>query len=513
MVTETDLKFVESLSGNLDNVTNYLVIGEKKYISGEINQRLNLIFSTKRISINQDLLEPLNEDSCKYINQYIKTDSKLVEIAFAKIDSRKSRNLGIIRFDSAADIVSRYLNKEKNCCVIAIIDNADQARSIGVAISRKYPIYNRKTGGKNIKRTVIVNYVVNDNTKVDYEEIQVVSNAIRFASRLGDTPAEDMNPIQVVKESEEVISRLKKLNKEVNINVIKGEELQNLGFGGIYGVGKGSKFPPALIILQYTNAKNTKSVAWVGKGITFDTGGLCIKSRDGMCTMKHDMDGTAAVLAAFEAAVLLNLDINVYGILCVAENAPGQFSYRPDDILTLYSGKTVEINNTDAEGRLVLSDGICYATRNLKADYVMDISTLTGAQSYATGIYHTGVLTPSETFEKQIVDAGKVSGDLCYPLIYCPEFFGVDKQYYSSVADMKNSVKARNNAASSCAGHFIEEHLDKDWVENQRIKYGDEQYMWAHLDIAFPALDSNDRATGCGVPLFIEVAKKIIQSK
>jgi len=142
----------------------------------------------------------------------------------------------------------------------------------------------------------------------------------------------------------------------------------------------------------------------------------------------------------------------------------------------------------------------------------MDISTLTGAQSYATGVYHTGVLTPSETFEKQILDAGKVSGDLCYPLIYCPEFFGVDKQYYSSVADMKNSVKARNNAASSCAGHFIEEHLDKEWVENQRSKYGDEQYMWAHLDIAFPALDSNDRATGCGVPLFIEVAKKIIQS-
>ncbi|KAG4101362.1 hypothetical protein H8356DRAFT_1656821 [Neocallimastix lanati (nom. inval.)] len=512
MVTETELKFVESLSGNLDNVTNYFIIGEKKYISGEINQRLNLIFSTQGININQDLLEPLNEDSCKYINQYVKVDSKLVEIAFAKIDSRKSRNLGIIRFDSAADIVSRHLNKDKNCCVVALIDNADQARSIGAAISRKYPLYNRKTGGKNIKRTIVVNYVVNDNTKVDYEEIQVVSNAIRFASRLGDTPAEDMNPVQVVKESEEVISRLKKLNKEVNINVIKGEELQNLGFGGIYGVGKGSKFPPALIILQYTNSKNTKSIAWVGKGITFDTGGLCIKSRDGMCTMKHDMDGSAAVLAAFEAAVLLNLDINVYGILCVAENTPGQFSYRPDDILTLYSGKTVEINNTDAEGRLVLSDGICYATRNLKADYVMDISTLTGAQSYATGVYHTGVLTPSETFEKQILDAGKVSGDLCYPLIYCPEFFGVDKQYYSSVADMKNSVKARNNAASSCAGHFIEEHLDKEWVENQRSKYGDEQYMWAHLDIAFPALDSNDRATGCGVPLFIEVAKKIIQS-
>jgi len=97
MVTETELKFVESLSGNLDNVTNYLIIGEKKYISGEINQRLNLIFSTQGININQDLLEPLNEDSCKYINQYVKVDSKLVEIAFAKIDSRKSRNLGVCR--------------------------------------------------------------------------------------------------------------------------------------------------------------------------------------------------------------------------------------------------------------------------------------------------------------------------------------------------------------------------------------------------------------------------------
>jgi len=322
-----------------------------------------------------------------------------------------------------------------------------------------------------------------------------------------------MNPTQVIQESEEVISRLKKLGRDVNITVIKGEELKNLGFGGIYGVGKGSKFPPALIILQYTKPKNIQSIAWVGKGITFDTGGLCIKSRDGMCGMKQDMDGTASVLAAFEAAATLNFDINVYGILCVAENTPGQYSFRPDDILTLYSGKTVEINNTDAEGRLVLSDGVCYASRNLKADYIMDISTLTGAQSYATGIYHTGVLTPSETFEKEIVDAGKVCGDLCYPLIYCPEYFGVDRQYSSPVADMKNSVKARNNAASSCAGHFIEEHIDKEWKENQCNKYSEGEFMWAHLDVAYPAVDPNGRATGCGVPLFIEVAKKLIDSE
>jgi probable aminopeptidase NPEPL1 len=502
MVTETTLKFVESLNGNLDNVSQFLVIGEKKYISSEINQRLFLLFSNEKININQELLEPLNEESCKYINQYVKTDSKIVEIAFGKIDSRKSRNLGIIRFDSATDIVSKNLNKDKDCCIIVLVDNADQAKSIAVSISRIYPLYTKKTG-KEVKRTIFISYIVNDYTKVDYEEIQIVSNAVRFASRLGDSPAEEMSPAQVVKESEEVVSRLKKLNKEVNINVIKGENLQELGFGGIYGVGKGSKTPPALIILQYTKASNTKSIAWVGKGITFDTGGLCIKSRDGMCGMKQDMDGSASVLAAFEAAALLDLDINVYGVLCVAENSPGPFSYRPDDILTLYSGKTVEINNTDAEGRLVLSDGICYATRNLKADYVMDISTLTGAQSYATGIYHTGVLTPSETFEKEIINAGKVCGDLCFPLIYCPEFLGLEKQYYSPVADMKNSVKARNNAASSGAGHFIEEHIDKEWKENQCNKYGEGQFMWAHLDVAYPAVDSNGRATGCGVPLFI----------
>ncbi|OUM66498.1 hypothetical protein PIROE2DRAFT_20155 [Piromyces sp. E2] len=497
MVTETTLKFVESISGNLDTVTNFLIMGEKKFISSEVNQRLNLVFTSNKISINQDLLEPLNEDSCKYINQYVKADSKLVEIAFAKIDSRKSRNLGIIRFDSAADIVAKRLNKEKDCCVIVLIDNADQARSIGNVT----------------KRTIFVNFVVNDNAKVDYEEIQTISNGIRLASRLGDTPAEEMNPTQVIKESEEVISRLKKLNRDVKITVIKDEDLNKLGFGGIYNVGKGSKFPPALIILQFTKPQNTKSIAWVGKGITFDTGGLCIKSRDSMCGMKQDMDGTASVLAAFEAAATLNLDINVYGILCVAENSPDQKSFRPDDILTLYSGKTVEINNTDAEGRLVISDGVCYATRNLKADYVIDIATLTGAQSYATGIYHAGVLTPSETFEKQIIDAGKVSGDLCYPLIYCPEFFSVEKQYYSAVADMKNSVKVRNNAGSSCAGHFVEEHIDKEWKENQCNKYGEGEFMWAHLDVAYPAVDPNGRATGCGVPLFIEIAKTLAKSE
>jgi len=512
MVTETTIKFVGSLNGNVDNVVQYLVIGEKKFITSKINQRLNSIFSNEKISVNEDLLEPLNEDSCSYINQYVKTDSKLVEIAFAKIDSRKSRNLGIIRFDSAANIVAKNLNKDKDCCIIALIDKAEQASSIGTAISRIFPPFTKKTG-KEVKRTVIVNFIVSDNTMVNYAELQIVSNAIRYASKLGDTPAEEMSPTQVIKESEEVISSLKKLNRDVNITVIKGEELKNLGFGGVYGVGKGSKFPPALIILQYIKDKSFKSVAWVGKGITFDTGGLCIKSRDGMCGMKQDMDGTASVLAAFQAAVLLNLDINVYGVLCVAENTPGQYSFRPDDILTLYSGKTVEINNTDAEGRLVISDGVCYATRNLKADYVIDIATLTGAQSYATGINHTGVLSPSETFEKYIVEAGKVSGDLCYPLIYCPEFLGIEKQYYSPVADMKNSVKARNNAASSCAGHFVEEHLDKEWKENQMKKYGEGQYMWAHLDVAYPAVDSNGRATGCGVPLFIEVAKILVFNK
>jgi probable aminopeptidase NPEPL1 len=278
-------------------------------------------------------------------------------------------------------------------------------------------------------------------------------------------------------------------------------------FGGLWGVGKASEHPPALVVLSYVPAAANKTLALVGKGIVFDTGGLSIKGSTYMPTMKCDMGGAASVMAGFEAAVLSGTKVALHAVLCIAENSVDARSTRPDDILQLYSGKTVEINNTDAEGRLVLADGVAYATKHLNPDILIDMATLTGAQSFATGNIHCGVMSNSSELEQTIVTAGKKSGDLAFPLIYSPEFLGIEKQFSSEVADFKNSVKDRTNASSAGAGHFIEENLIGDkwsWKNGDRKDTG----LYAHLDIAAPAFTS-DRGTGFGVALLLETIKSL----
>lgn len=170
------------------------------------------------------------------------------------------------------------------------------------------------------------------------------------------------------------------------------------------------------------------------------------------------------------AAVQLGVSRKITLILAIVENAIGPDSFRNDDILTMKSGKTVEINNTDAEGRLILSDCVSYASSCLdKVDVIMDMATLTGAQGIATGDLHAGVLAKTKTMEDRIYKAGLATGDLCFPLLYAPEL--LKKEFNSKVADMKNSVKNRSNAQTSCAGHFIESHIDEsyegDWVHGK----------------------------------------------
>lgn len=179
--------------------------------------------------------------------------------------------------------------------------------------------------------------------------------------------------------------------------------------------------------------------------------------------------GSAGVLGGFAAAVQLKLPRKITLILAIVENAIGKDAVRNDDILTMKSGKTVEINNTDAEGRLILSDCVSHASNSLEGgppDVILDMATLTGAQGVATGEIHAGVLAKTKDMEDRIFKAGMKTGDLCFPLLYAPEL--LKKEFKSQVADMKNSVKNRSNAQCSCAGHFIESHIDEtykgDWV-------------------------------------------------
>jgi probable aminopeptidase NPEPL1 len=266
-----------------------------------------------------------------------------------------------------------------------------------------------------------------------------------------------------------------------------------MGAGGLWGVGMAAKHPPALVVLRGPkSAADAPNMVWVGKGVVYDTGGLSLKPKGTMNGMKMDMGGAAGVLAAFEVAAARGVAQDLCAVLCLAENAIGPEALRNDDIITLYSGKTVEINNTDAEGRLILGDGVAYAHQHLSPVVIVDMATLTGAQLVATGRSFGALVCNDAELEEAAVEAGMYSGDLVHPLPYCPEFF--QAEFKSAVADMKNSVKDRLNAQSSCAGHFVESHL------------GDYAGKWLHVDIAGPAF-IQDRGTGFGVGLLSSLAE------
>ncbi|EKX46813.1 hypothetical protein GUITHDRAFT_159587 [Guillardia theta CCMP2712] len=271
------------------------------------------------------------------------------------------------------------------------------------------------------------------------------------------------------------------------MDVIRGPELRDRGYGGIWGVGKAAVNQPALAILSYDPEGASQTVCLVGKGVMYDTGGLSLKISGSMVGMKADMAGAAGLLGAFYGLVESKVNKRIHLVLCLAENAIGPNALRNDDILRMYSGLCVEINNTDAEGRLLLADGVAHACKHLSPDILIDMATLTGAQLISTGKKHAALVCNSEELENRAIMAGKKSGDLCHPLPFCPEIF--KDEFKSKVADMKNSVKDRSNAQSSCAGIFIHQHLPKDFKGE-----------WLHVDMAGPAF-VDERGTGYGVGL------------
>ncbi|PIK53208.1 putative aminopeptidase NPEPL1-like [Apostichopus japonicus] len=382
---------------------------------------------------------------------------------------------------------------------IVIVCERQNVFPSGCAVARAFPLFSHKSGyAKVSQRRVIVEFVVvgSNSRSVTDSEMEALTNAaagIRLTQSIIDQPCNQMNTDAFVEEAKRVASEVGS-----EILIIRDEELNTKGFGGIYGVGKAAVHPPALVVLSHKPPEATQSIAWVGKGIVYDTGGLCIKSKTSMPGMKRDCGGAAAVLGAFKAAVKTGFRENLYAVLCLAENAVGPHATRPDDIHTMYSGRTVEINNTDAEGRLVLSDGVSYAAKDLRADIIVDVATLTGAQGISTGRYHAAVLCNREEWEQACVTSGRNSGDLVFPIVFSPELHF--SEFASAVADMKNSVADRSNAQSSCAGLFIFSHLGFEFPG-----------VWVHLDIASPCF-SGERATGYGVALLLSLFGKASHS-
>lgn len=372
--------------------------------------------------------------------------------------------------------------------IVALLDDAEHALALTLAVARAVPSF---TASSNpTEREVLLLLLGPDGVPVEtLEPLRAAADAVRFAADLVDQPPDRLTTTRFVELAHEVAER----HANVRITVIRGEELAEQGLGGLHAVGRAAEHPPALVILDLQAPPDAPAVGWIGKGIVYDTGGLSLKPKASMPGMKTDMGGAAAVLAAFDAVARLGTPIRLTAALCIAENAVGPGALRNDDILTLYSGRTVEVNNTDAEGRLVLADGAAWVAKHREPAVLVDLATLTGAQLVATGKRTAAVYANDEDLETEAVRAGRTSGDLVHPLPYVPEFF--KREFSSQVADMRNSVKDRSNAQSSCAAQFIGDHLEA-------VRYGG---RWLHVDMAGPAVHAG-RGTGFGVGLLLTLA-------
>ncbi|ORZ40070.1 cytosol aminopeptidase family, catalytic domain-domain-containing protein [Catenaria anguillulae PL171] len=456
-------------------------------------------FSTLDPSVTEPLR--LKEGGASSVTVWTKSGNAeaLTQVTFAEFDNKLSRNMGILRVDTLRATVASAVAATGNAQLTIVVQSAQEAFAAGLAAARNWPTFDKKSGKKAADRTVYIDFHVTNGEQVNFAEIQAVANGIRNTQRYVDMPPADFNTIHFVAEAKRVAESLNALpNKagNVSIEVIQGEELRDRGFGGLWGVGKAGEYPPALVILTYEPTTETsKTVALVGKGIVFDCGGLSLKPSTAMCGMKTDMGGAGAVFGAFQAIVSAGLtNTKVHALLCLAENAIDSKSFRNDDVLVHYSGKSTEVNNTDAEGRLVLADGVAYATKHLNPDAVIDIATLTGAQLITTGKIHAGIVSRTESAEAAMLAAGKVTGDVCFPMLYAPDLLLAE--FKSEIADLTNNVKNRMNAQSSCAGHFVEAHLAEEYKGE-----------WVHVDIAGPSADAKTRGTGFGAALLYQYVK------
>ena len=378
------------------------------------------------------------------------------------------------------------VRSESKANIIAFVKEEHQEATI-MAIARALPSFGMKSTATSKQFFIEMSEEPLQNYK-----LQVLANATRYAANLFDRPPNILRVSSFVQEAQDIANRT-----NISIQIWDRTKLQEEGFGGFIGVGRAANDGPAMVVLHHKPSEPTHSIAWVGKGIVYDTGGLSIKTKTGMPSMKGDMGGAGAVLAAFEAAVLLDVPYELYAVLCLAENSVGPDSTRPDDVLTMLSGKTVEVNNTDAEGRLVLADGVFWASKHAQCDTIFDIATLTGAAPVAVGSNVAALYCNDEVLEQCAVRAGKSIGELAHPLPYTPELY--IHEFHSTIADMKNSVKNRANAQSACAGQFVGNHI-----------HGNPS--WLHIDIAGPAWGPGKRGTGFGVGLLLETAKNWIES-
>jgi leucyl aminopeptidase len=320
-----------------------------------------------------------------------------------------------------------------------------------------------------------------------------LAECVTLARQLGDTPGNLLTPEKL---ADFAVTEAK--GTKLKVTVWDKARIKKEKFGGLLGVSLGSAVDPRFIIMEYNGgAKSKKPVCFVGKGLTFDSGGISIKPSGGMEEMKYDMCGGANVICAMLAIARLKLKVNAIGLVPSTENMPGPLANKPGDILVARNGKTVEVDNTDAEGRLILMDALSYATE-LKPAAIFDTATLTGAVVVALGNSYTGVFTRDHNVRKKISAAAEISGEAVWHMPINDHHVSDMKGTYADL----NNISSFKGAGSSTAAAFLEQFVDKD-------------IPWAHFDIAGTAWHTGNRlnycpkkgATGVMIRTFVELAK------
>ncbi len=317
-----------------------------------------------------------------------------------------------------------------------------------------------------------------------------VAAGVCLARDLGQHPSNIATPTYLAETAERIGD-----SPNVHVQVFEREEFTEMGFGGLAGVAQGTDVPPKFILMEYKGG-GPKTLGLVGKGLTFDSGGISIKPAAGMDEMKYDMLGGAAVLGIMESVARVQPKINIIAAVPATENMSGGKAYKPGDILTAYNGKTIEILNTDAEGRLILADALAYVTENYELDGLMDYATLTGAVIVALGHRYSGIMTNDEAFLSEVRSAAEDSQDRVWQLPLDDEYA---EDIKSKIADVKNTGAARQ-AGTIAAGQFLREFVK-------------EGTPWCHVDIAGSGWLKKGRpynpdgATGAGVRMTLELIK------
>ncbi len=320
------------------------------------------------------------------------------------------------------------------------------------------------------------------------KKTQAILSSVFWVRDLVNRNSDDKTPEQVAT----WVADLAKKNSKLQVKVLKKADIEKEGMGLLLAVNRSSAHEPRLVQLSYQgNPTSKEHIVLVGKGITYDTGGLSLKPTDGMLTMKSDMSGAATVFASVQAAAELGLKVNVTALAPLTENMLGSRSYKPGDVYRGMNGKTIEVTNTDAEGRLVLADAMCYATKYLKPSCMVDIASLTGGIIIAIGDDMAGLFTPNDKLAQSLLDASAQTDELLWRMPMNPDY---KEPLKSEVGDFVNS--AGRPAGPIKAAFFLQEFT--------------EQVPWAHIDFAGPCfLDkpkhyNTTSATGFGVRLFIE---------